>query len=68
MEILFEEISSFLTRFGNLTYSDLSREWSHDLTVRFHETWSLTRRDNVLGIKLDVIFCLKRYQNISLSP
>ena len=49
MKIFFEEISSFLTRFGNLRHSDWSREWSHDLTVRFHETWSLTRCGNVLA-------------------
>ena len=49
MEIFFEEISCFHTRFGNLRHSDWSRQWSRDLTMRFHETWSLKRYANVFG-------------------
>ena len=49
MEIFFEEISSFLTRFGNLRHSAWSRQWSHNLKVRFHETWSLKTSANVFG-------------------
>ena len=46
MEIFFDEISHFLTRFGGLRHSDWSIQWSYDEIMRFGETLGLRRLEN----------------------
>ena len=51
MEIFFDEISHFLTRFGNLEWFDWLKCWSHDFGMRFHEIWWLNRLLRCLVLK-----------------
>ena len=60
MEIFLDEVSQFLTRFGNLKWSDWLRRWSHDIGTRFHEIWCLKRCWMWFGLKKMWNILLKR--------
>ena len=51
MEIFLDEVSQFLTRLENLKWSDWLGLWSHDIGMRFHEIWCLTRCWMWFGLK-----------------
>ena len=60
MEIFLDEVSQFLTRFGNLKWSDWLWWWSHDVGMRFHEIWCLKRCWMWFGLKKMWNILLKR--------